>query len=243
VIERYVSPEEWRRLLVGLTVVIGLLLLLGLFALIVVPGLRNANRPPTQTPIETVTGESGWLDPTEYPPTRGYEIPPLDPQTVMEPAPDMLSRGKALYGQYCASCHGDAGEGNGPAGSSLKPLPRNFAQPAGWTNGPGRPAIFKTLAQGVPASAMVAYDILTKKDRMALVHYVRVLAKFQEPAESVESLAALAKELATPGERVPNRIPVSMAERKLIEEYHPPSPVALTREAPPQQRPTAGGRQ
>jgi mono/diheme cytochrome c family protein len=226
VIERYVSPEEWRRLLRSLTAVIGVILIFGLFALVVVPGLRNANRPPAQTPVETVTGDSGWLDPTDYPPARGYEIPPLDPQTVMEPTPILLSRGKSLYGQYCVSCHGEAGEGNGQAGLGLKPPPRNFTQPAGWTNGPGRPAIFKTLSLGVPGSAMAAYDILPKKDRMALVQYVRSLARFPEPAESADSLAALAKELAAPGERVPNRIPVSMAERKLIEEYHAPGTLA-----------------
>ncbi len=61
-IDRYVSPEELRRLLAGLSGVIGVILIFGLFALIVVPGLRNANRPPTQTPLERV-GEArdGWI--------------------------------------------------------------------------------------------------------------------------------------------------------------------------------------
>lgn len=230
-IERYVSPEEWQRLRIGLTAVIGAILIFGLFALIVVPGLRNANRPPTQTPVETVAGSSGWLDPTEYPPMRGYEIPPLDPKTVMEPTPEMLGRGKALYGQYCVPCHADDGLGKGPASASLKPPPRNFAQSGGWKNGPGRPSIFKTLAQGVPGSAMVAYDMLTKQDRMALVHYVRSFARFEQPVERAEALAALAKDLAAPGERVPSRIPVSAAENKLVAEYRGPLPLALDDES------------
>ncbi len=29
------------------------------------------------------------------------------------------------YAQLCASCHGEKGEGNGPAGLALKPVPRN----------------------------------------------------------------------------------------------------------------------
>ncbi len=232
-IERFVSPQELRRLMAGLTAAIGVILVFGVFALIVVPGLRNANQPPTQAPVEAVAGSSGWLDPTEYPPMRGYEIPPLDPATVMSPTPDLLNRGKALFGQYCVPCHGEDGRGDGPAAGSLKPSPRNFTQPAGWTNGPGRPDIFKTLSNGVPGSAMVAYDILTKKDRMALVHYVRSFAKFSEPAESSASLDALAKELAAPGERVPNRIPVSVAAPKLIVEFHPAPALAIGRQSPP----------
>ncbi len=140
----------------------------------------------------------------------------------MDPTPEQLKRGKALFTQYCVPCHGQDGRGDGPAAGSLKPSPRNFTRLEGWTNGPGRPAIFTTLAEGVPGSAMVSYDFLTKQERMALVHYVRSFARFQEPAETAQALASLAKELAAPGERVPNRIPVSMAEDKLIAEYQPP---------------------
>jgi mono/diheme cytochrome c family protein len=226
-IDRYVSPAELRRLLAGLSGVIGVILIFGLFALIVVPGLRNANQPPAQTPLERVGGSSGWLDPTEYPPERGYAIPALDPASVMDPTPEQLGRGKALFGQYCVPCHGEDGRGDGPAAGSLKPAPRNFTRPEGWTNGPGRPAVFGTLARGVPGSAMVSYDFLTKRDRMALVHYVRSVARFREPAETAEALAALAKELAAPGGRVPNRIPVSMAEEKLVAEYRSPAALAI----------------
>jgi hypothetical protein len=143
----------------------------------------------------------------------------------VQPNPELLARGRALFAQYCVTCHGENGKGDGPAAASLKPQPRNFTQAAGWTNGPGRPAIFKTLANGVPGSAMVAYDFLTKKDRMALVHCVRSFAGSAERAESAESLSALEKELAAPGERVPNRIPVSTAGSRLIAAYaSPPGP-------------------
>jgi hypothetical protein len=79
---------------------------------------------------------------------------------------------------------------------------------------------------------MVSYDFLTKKDRMALVHYVRSFAQSKEPVESPEAMAALGKELAAAGERVATRIPVSLAERKLIEEERAPAPLRLGPEAP-----------
>ena len=46
-IEQYVDTKELRRLVSSLVVVIGAILIFVLFAFIVVPGLRNANRPLT----------------------------------------------------------------------------------------------------------------------------------------------------------------------------------------------------
>jgi hypothetical protein len=62
-IERYVNAEELRRLLLRLLIFVGALLIAGLFAIIVVPGLRNANKPKTPTPVNPVVGEPGWLNP------------------------------------------------------------------------------------------------------------------------------------------------------------------------------------
>jgi mono/diheme cytochrome c family protein len=33
--------------------------------------------------------------------------------------------GKKLYGQFCASCHGQGGRGDGPAAAALNPKPRD----------------------------------------------------------------------------------------------------------------------
>ena len=46
-IEKYVDAEELKRLLSVLVVILGCLIIAGLFASIVVPGLRNANKPAT----------------------------------------------------------------------------------------------------------------------------------------------------------------------------------------------------
>lgn len=36
--------------------------------------------------------------------------------------------GKDLFQRYCASCHGESGAGDGPAGVSLSPAPENLAE-------------------------------------------------------------------------------------------------------------------
>jgi mono/diheme cytochrome c family protein len=35
--------------------------------------------------------------------------------------------GRALYEQYCVTCHGVAGKGDGPAGLPIVPMPRDFS--------------------------------------------------------------------------------------------------------------------
>jgi cytochrome c oxidase cbb3-type subunit 3 len=39
-------------------------------------------------------------------------------------------QGKKLYGQFCASCHGQSGKGDGPAAAALNPKPRDHTDRA-----------------------------------------------------------------------------------------------------------------
>ncbi len=229
-IEKYVDAEELKRLVSSLVVVLGGLIIAGLFASIVVPGLRNANRPETPTAVAPVIGESGWLDPTEFPPQRGAVIPPVDPKMLMTPSAELLARGKALFESNCTACHGAQGRGDGPASATMSPRPRNFTSPEGWTNGYDEPGIFKTLSEGINGTSMSPFDYLPKKDRMALVHYVQSLGAFPHNTADAKAMDELSEELAAAGEKIPNKIPVSMAMSKLEEEYTAPPPLAIDKD-------------
>jgi mono/diheme cytochrome c family protein len=226
-IEKYVDAEELKRLLSTLVIIVGCIIIAGLFASIVVPGLRNANKPETPTAVAPVIGETGWLDPTEFPPQRGTFIPPVDPKTLLSPTPELLARGKDLFEADCTPCHGPLGHGDGPAAASMNPHPRNFTSPDGWTNGYEIPDIFKTLSQGVSGTSMSPFDYLPKKDRMALVQYVQSLGKFPRKRPDPKAMEALSNELASAGEKTPNKIPVSMAIAKLKEEFVNPPPLVV----------------
>lgn len=225
-IERYVSPEELRKLLSALAVVAGAILLFALFDFIVVPGLRNANKPEAGPAVSPPQGETGWLDVTEYPPAKGYDVPPVDPKTVLAASPETLARGKALFAANCTACHGEAGKGDGPGGKGLNPPPRNFTSPDKWVNGSQLAGIYKTLGEGIKGSSMAAFDTLPARDRMAVAHYVQSLGAFPH-GDTEASLQALGKQFASKGERVPNKIPVSTAMRKLEVEYASPPPLPV----------------
>jgi mono/diheme cytochrome c family protein len=228
-IEKYLDADELKRLLSTLVAIVGCLIIAALFGVIVVPGLRNANKPEASTHVTPVSGETGWLDPTEFNVEKGKIIPPVDPKALIKPSAQLMARGKDLFEKNCTSCHGNNGTGDGPAAGSMEPKPRNFTAKEGWLNGRDMPGIYKTLGQGIPNSSMASFDYLTKKDRMALVHYVQSLGGFPDAMGSQDARQALSEELAAPGEKTNNKIPVSMAMTKLETEFTPPVPLVISR--------------
>jgi mono/diheme cytochrome c family protein len=227
-IDRYLSPAEFKRLLSALLVVLGFIALAALFGFIVVPGLRYQAYTAPDSPVVGAQGQSGWLDPTDYPPAHKQVIPPLDPKTVMTPNPELLEHGRAIYARTCAACHGAEGRGDGPGSKGLNPKPRNFTEPSGWKNGTRLEDIYRTLDEGIKGSAMVAYKDLRRKDRMALVHLVQSLGAFDHGPSDPQAHDALAKSFATAGEIIPNRIPVRKAMDKLSQEFRAAPGLAST---------------
>ena len=87
---------------------------------------------------------------------------------------EATAEGKKLYIKLCKICHGDKGKGDGIAGLSLKPRPKDFTSEKVQSQTDG--AIFWKLTTG--KSPMAAYEkILKKEQRWKLVNYIRVLGK------------------------------------------------------------------
>ncbi|MDP1832861.1 MAG: c-type cytochrome [Geothrix sp.] len=231
-LDDYLSPEELKRLASALLVVLGFISIAAFFGFTVVPGLRYQAHTTPDAPIQAVQGETGWLDPTDYPAMAREILPPIDPATVMTPNPKLMARGEALYAQTCATCHGADGKGNGPGGTGLTPKPRDFAVKAGWKNGTRLEDIYRTLDEGIKGSSMASYNYLSKKDRMALAHVVQSLGTFDHGASDPKAIASLEKLFASAGEVIPNRIPVARAVAILCREYaeaKPPAPASTIR--------------
>lgn len=124
--------------------------------------------------------------------------------------PELLAHGKAQYEQQCASCHGAAGNGQGPAAAGLKPKPRNFTAGEGWKNGRKPTAVFKTLTQGL--GQMPVFSSLPTDDRWALSHYVLSMG----PAADKDTAADFAALKIDPnkdeaGEEAKKSIPIELA--------------------------------
>jgi mono/diheme cytochrome c family protein len=85
----------------------------------------------------------------------------------LQPGAAMLARGRRLYQENCAACHGAAGRGDGPAGVNLDPPPADLA----WSL--GMPIarddfLYWTISEGGAQfhSAMPAYKSALKPDEI-----------------------------------------------------------------------------
>lgn len=88
--------------------------------------------------------------------------------------PELLNKGKKIFEQTCAPCHGSKGDGKGPAGAVLKPPPTDFQKPLKeWPNTKGNfEKIFEVISKGIPNSSMVAWTQYSEQERWALAYTV-----------------------------------------------------------------------
>jgi high-affinity iron transporter len=101
-------------------------------------------------------------------------------------APD-LARGASLYAEQCASCHGPAGAGDGPAAKELKPPPVAFMDES---RAKARSVfgLYQVIGQGLDGTAMASFAHLPSDDRWALAFYVGTLASSAADAERGKEL-------------------------------------------------------
>lgn len=146
-------------------------------------------------------------------------VPPVNINEISKPTPELISKGKELFETTCVSCHGADGKGDGPAATGLNPAPRNFTSKDGWVNGPTLSGIFHTVTEGIPGSAMIAYDNYTPAERFELAHYIRSAFVPDPPSDSQDDLAALDQTYnLSKGTEIPAQIPVEAAMRIIVEE-------------------------
>lgn len=137
---------------------------------------------------------------------------------VAEPTPELIAKGKELYAASCASCHGNEGKGDGTAGATLNPKPRNFTDKAGWKNGMKLSEMYKTLEEGIAGSGMVSYNFMPIQDRISLIHYIHSIMG-DYPKNTPDELAALdATYKLSEGRTGSSQMPVSRAKRLIIGE-------------------------
>ena len=86
-----------------------------------------------------------------------------------------LSRGAQIYRETCASCHGNLGRGDGPAGAGLDPKPADLADAAALRD--ASPLDFyHRVTIGVVGTAMPAFETrLSTDDRWAVAAYATLL--------------------------------------------------------------------
>ena len=127
--------------------------------------------------------------PTPAPPSPASPDPPAaEPSTPAEPHPvpalDLTAgdaeAGAAHYQQYCASCHGPTGRGDGPVGAALDPKPADHSD-ASYMDELDDEHLFKVVKYGgtaVDRSPLMAPwgGTLTDAEIVEVIAFVRSLS-------------------------------------------------------------------
>jgi DMSO reductase family type II enzyme heme b subunit len=114
---------------------------------------------------------------------RGADL--VRPREVAAQAGGDAGRGKPLYEQKCALCHGTAGKGDGPGAERMLPRPRDFTAgkykirttPSGQL--PTDEDLARVIREGMPGTTMPAWGEAIKdaRDVQGLVAYVKSFAE------------------------------------------------------------------
>jgi mono/diheme cytochrome c family protein len=98
-------------------------------------------------------------------------------------AASTLKRGREQYSMYCAGCHGENGDGEGPASRFLSPKPRDFrkgrvkfaAVPANTL--PRDEDLVNTMNHGLHGTSMPAWNLIGHEDKLAIVAYLKTFSE------------------------------------------------------------------
>jgi len=110
-------------------------------------------------------------------PTKSVETPaavPTEFAGATNPlGPEAAAVGAKIFKSNCELCHGPQGHGDGIAGQSLEPRPKNLANLQAMV---GDDFLFWRIHEGKSGTAMVAWNgILTDEQIWQIVSFIRTL--------------------------------------------------------------------
>ncbi|MCZ6878418.1 MAG: cytochrome c/FTR1 family iron permease [Acidobacteria bacterium] len=106
-----------------------------------------------------------------------------------------LSRGKRLFLESCAKCHGLEGDGRGPSAAELDPPPRSFQDQRMNQLAPHQ--LFNALTFGVEGTEMPSHlESLSHQERWDIAFYIMTLRNGFDPVPPKNSLGVSLKALA-----------------------------------------------
>lgn len=137
---------------------------------------------------------------------KAYPVP-LAPTSTPDPA-----RGKALFTQHCASCHGATGDAKGPDAADLDPPPIAFVDESR-ARERSIFALYQVIEQGLDDTSMRSFAELSADDRWALAFYAGSFAYPEALAAAGEKIwksdAALRADITL--EKLVGTTPAAMA--------------------------------
>jgi cytochrome c oxidase cbb3-type subunit 2 len=92
---------------------------------------------------------------------------------------NLVQRGRLVYEKYCVGCHGENGDGKGPAAARLITKPRDFTQGIykfrSTDSGslPLEQDLYRTITRGLPRVSMPSFPLMPEPEKVAVIEYVK----------------------------------------------------------------------
>lgn len=127
-----------------------------MFAILFLTACGGTNNSPDSNPDSVLA-----TVPAEY----AGKSNPLNSESAVD--------GAAIFKNYCASCHGEAGKGDGYAGASLEPKPKDLSKLSTVADDD---YLFWRINKGREGTAMIGWaDILDEEQIWQVVSFIRTL--------------------------------------------------------------------
>jgi cytochrome c oxidase cbb3-type subunit 2 len=130
---------------------------------------ENAGEPQEATPV----------DPSESLRYPKWETVPPGGIAEYNRRVNLVQRGHDVYLKYCVGCHGENGDGQGPAAARLQTQPRDF------TSGiykfrstdsgslPLESDLYRSIAGGLARVSMPAFPLMPEAEKVAVIEYLK----------------------------------------------------------------------
>lgn len=123
---------------------------------------------------QLASDESG--DPLDYP--TWETVAPGENARYNQRA-NLIQRGHEVYGKYCVGCHGEYGDGAGPAAVRLQTQPRDFTRGIykfrSTDSGslPLETDLYRTVTRGLARVSMPGFPLMPEAEKLAVIEYVK----------------------------------------------------------------------
>jgi len=84
------------------------------------------------------------------------------------------TRGRTLFLEHCALCHGERGNGHGPRTEALTKQPRDFTD-AEWRRSTSPRRVFFAIREGISGTPMAEWKSLSEQEAWEMTAYVLTL--------------------------------------------------------------------
>ena len=119
------------------------------------------------------TGSESISTPAPVPAEHAGKTNPFSAEAAEQGSAEAAEQGAEIFKTNCETCHGPQGHGDGPAGQSLDPKPKDLSELQKIN---ADDYLFWRISEGKPGTSMVAWKgILSEEQIWQVVSFIRTL--------------------------------------------------------------------